>query len=116
MCVGQPACSDYNTQADRDLCTAVLNCARVSNCHAGGAIACFCGTADATQCAATSPPNANGVCKAQIQAGLKSMDPAFIRGNLLNVGLPGGGALNLLQCDRDFCGASGGNACLPYCK
>jgi len=113
-CTGQPGCSDYQNPADQALCQAVINCVRKSNCHAPSALSCFCGTADATACAAVG--GANGVCKAEIEAGFKNTDPTFIRTNLLLVSLPGGGALNLLQCDRDFCGNSGGRECVPYCK
>lgn len=36
-----------------------------------------------------------------------------------DVTIPGGAALNLGQCDHDFCGdpsVGGNNECIPYCK
>lgn len=120
-CVSQPACSDFSTLAQRDACTAVLNCVRSTNCNSRGPLSCYCGTADSTQCNSTTPPNANGLCKSVIEAAFGSASPSFIRGNLLVVSYPGGGALNLAQCDYDFCGNdvmmdSLLHACVPYCK
>jgi hypothetical protein len=70
--------------------------------------------------ASCSSGGANGACKAQIEAGLKTTDPSVILMRLTNhVELPAGGALSLGQCDHDSCGtpANGGNnECIPYCN
>jgi hypothetical protein len=117
-CTAQPACSDYAKLSDRQLCAAVLDCVRISECAKGpGVPDCYCGTAGwLTACKAGF---GNGVCKSQIEAGLFTTDPQTILLNLTNVRYPTGGALSLTDCDHYNCGdptnGPGMNECEPYC-
>ncbi len=115
-CNRQPACSDYATPGDPDLCQTVLDCIRSTNCIATGTTFCYCGNANLSSCQAGS---GTGACKAQIRAGFKSTDDAFILLNLTKVHYPAGGAMSLGQCDHDNCGdpiMDGMEECVPYCK
>jgi hypothetical protein len=110
-------CPDYRTFCDaftgpdRDLCVAVVACVRASGCHANNTLDCYCGTADATQCLATSGDViANGACKAEIEAGQKTMSPSAIQNQYTDVSFPAGAAMSLMLCDNAVCNAQ----CIPY--
>lgn len=105
---------------ERDQCNAVLNCIRVSNCHALGALNCFCGPGvDIVSCKADLA-NATGVCKTQVVAGYPAgSTAAFIVDNSTRADIPAAEALALAQCDFAFCGLpelGGFNECIPYCQ
>jgi hypothetical protein len=113
-CRAQPACSDYATSCDRNLCTSALNCIRATGCIRSGPEFCYCGTqSDWSAC--RQGIGADGRCKREIEEGLKSTDPAFIMAHLADPSLPGGGALSLGNCDAIRCSDTGQNECLPYC-
>jgi hypothetical protein len=112
-CRAQPACSDYSTARDRDLCTSALNCIRSTGCIRSGVEFCYCGLyGDFTDC---RQGVSGGVCKREIEDALKSTDPAFIMDHLTDPSLPGGGALSLGVCDAIRCSDLAHNECLPYC-
>jgi cysteine-rich repeat protein len=110
-----PSCSDYLAAADQALCQTTLDCARRTNCGANGVSTCYCGTQSIANCRGGM---GDGVCKSEVEAGLKSTDPAFIVDSLTKTLLPGGGAMKIVLCDHDFCGFLNGanNECMPYCK
>jgi hypothetical protein len=120
----QPACSDFANPADQASCQAALDCVRNTNCIAFGNVACFCGSdLDIVSCKNNpvgGATGAHGACITQIQAAFPSgSSPAAIVNSIGDVTIPGGAALNLAQCDHDFCGdpgLGGGNECIPYCK
>lgn len=84
-----------------NLCNAVVDCVRTTGCAKGAApIACYCGTANSTDCQAGL---GNGVCKAQMEAGEETTTPATIVQRLKNVGFGGGVAMARIDCDQTFC-------------
>jgi hypothetical protein len=110
-------CPDYRTfcdafaGSDHDKCVAVLACARRTSCHLNNTLDCYCGTADATQCLATTGDVvANGACKAEIEAGQGTTSPTAIQNQYTDVTFPAGAAMSLLLCDNAVCNAD----CIPY--
>ena len=117
----QPDCQDFSS-ADRASCQNVLDCIRETNCIASGNVACFCGNdLDIVSCKkypVGGTTGAHGACVSQIRAAFPPRaSPSAIVNTLGDVTIPGGAALNLGQCDHDFCGVpalGGKNECVPY--
>ena len=110
-------CPDYRTFCDgfsgaaRDNCLAVIACARRTSCHLNNTLDCYCGTADASQCLATTGGIiANGACKAEIEAGQGTTNPTAIQNQYTDVAFPAGAAMSLMLCDNAVCNSE----CIPY--
>jgi hypothetical protein len=113
-------CSAFSERHDRDLCNAVLECARQTNCAGSSPVDCYCGPGiDVLSCRG-SADKAKGLCKDVIVAGMpKGASSGQIVSTLTNPDLPAGNALDLVQCDLASCGepkAGGHGECKPYCK
>lgn len=78
----------------------VLDCVRDTHCATGLVVDCYCGTASGAQCDAG---NGNGVCRAVIERGVETTNPADVQARLTNVTLGGGLALARVQCDQNNC-------------
>jgi len=97
--------------AQKASCLALVKCVRDSSCHSNNTLDCYCGTADATQCLATTGAIiANGACKAQIEAAQGTTNPTAIQNSYTDVANPGGAAMSLMLCDNAVCAAQ----CIPY--
>jgi hypothetical protein len=106
---GNSSCSKFATQADRDLCLALLNCiipaqGTGTTCadYTGGTVTpCYCGTAG-TGClgntACGSNANANGACVVPEQNALKTCSGSFAATNFGDLTVPAGPANLLSQC------------------
>jgi hypothetical protein len=109
-------CPDFRTfgdvfaGADRAQYDAVVACVRRTSCHLNNTLDCYCGSADATQCLATTGTVANGACKAEIEAGQHTTNPTAIQNQYTDIGLPAGAAMQLMLCDNAVCTAE----CIPY--
>ncbi len=103
-------CSSFASATDRDLCNALVACVRRTSCHTNNTLDCYCGTADATQCLATTGTVANGACKAEIEAAQKTTAPLAIQNQFTDITIPGGAAMSLMLCDNAVCAAE----CIPY--
>lgn len=83
------------------LCFETIQCQRESGCGSvGGAIDCYCGTADGASCLSGA---ANGPCKTEIERSLESIDPPTVAGRFGNTAFAGGAALLRTQCDFALC-------------
>ncbi len=78
----------------------VLDCVRDTHCATGLVVDCYCGTASGAQCDAG---NGNGACRAVIERGVETTNPADVQARLTNVTLGGGLALARVQCDQNNC-------------
>jgi hypothetical protein len=104
-----PLCTTFTGTA-RAQCLALLKCVRDTSCHSVNPLACYCGTADATECLATTGVVANGACKAQIEAAQGTTNPTAIQDAYTNVANPGGSAMSIALCDWALCAEQ----CIPY--
>jgi len=94
-------------------CLALVKCIRDSSCHTSNTLDCYCGTADATQCLATSGAViANGACKALIEVGQGTTNPTAIQNAYTDIQNPAGAAMQLMLCDNAVC--SENHECIPY--
>ena len=96
--------------AGTEQCNAVLSCMRTTNCASARLVDCYCGTVAAGNC--VNPGQANGACKAAIEAGMNSPDPATIIRRLNEPSYPSGAAGALVYCDWMVCRSE----CMPYCN
>jgi hypothetical protein len=70
-------------------------------CGAANLADCYCGSAAGAKC--LSPRAADGPCKAEIEAGLETTDPAEIATRFADTTYGGGVALSLLGCAQESC-------------
>ena len=84
----------------RSACEALLVCATLSKCAAGGVEACYCGTADPFGCLVG---NANGICRAAVELAAESVVPTTVAERFLDPGFPSGRANDRLACTQEFC-------------
>jgi hypothetical protein len=86
-------------------CVDLMDCAYQNHCGygPGGAVDCFCGSADLNAC--QSPGKANGPCQAQFFTAAHTTQLGELIGRFGDVSLPVGVAYYFLECDRDFCAA-----------
>jgi hypothetical protein len=112
-CDAEPYCSDYATAAEQAACDSVRRCVRQTNCAAIKGISyCFCGDADLGGCRA-GMDGPVGPCKKAIVAGFPAgTSSADMLSRLVDVSVPAGGAMALVQCDHDLCASQ----CIPYCN
>ena len=83
-------------RAKSDLCAESLDCVIKSRCVTGGSGKdCYCGTAFGLDCIS---PQANGACKAKLEAGLETTDPKEIAVKFVDEQRGGGVAMQLVQC------------------
>lgn len=86
-----------------NLCNEVLDCVRDTSCATNNSIlTCYCGLGtSSTDCQAGL---GNGLCRAQIEAGLEATDYATIIKRLKDVTFGGGLALKrIADCDQSWC-------------
>jgi hypothetical protein len=91
------------TGTGRTNCFALIDCMHSTGCHSVTPLDCYCGTADTTQCLATTGVTANGVCKAQFEAAFGYTDPQLIQTNFSDITLPGGAASQMALCEQGGC-------------
>src|SRR5262249_20078441 len=96
------------TAAQKTLCNSLEACVRASSCHQNTITDCYCGSTDAVGCRMAGA--ANGACKALIEQGEGTTDPAVILANFQDVSNPPGAAMSLMFCDDQACP----NECIPY--
>jgi len=89
------------TGTDKTVCLALVACIRAQHCApTGDAQPCYCGTASDIGCLSGQ---ANGKCKAEVEAAAKSTDPGIIANEFVDPAFPIGRATNLIGCDKDSC-------------
>jgi hypothetical protein len=102
---GTAASGPKSGTSRKDLCLAVVACARATTCtRSGDSQACLCGTADDIPCLTGQ---GNGPCRAQIEAAAETADPTEVASRftfdptLMDYAI--GRATTLNQCDGDNC-------------
>ncbi len=78
----------------------VLDCVRDTKCASNTGLDCYCGTASSEEC---DTGKGNGLCKAQIERGLETLNPAEIATRFSNALFGAGLALARINCDRMEC-------------
>lgn len=109
---GIDAWTGCNEGANAPLCQAVVQCAHETHCVVEDPTGnpwpsphpnkCYCGTASQSQCMGGQ---ANGECKAEVEAAAGSTDAMIIGDRFGDTTYPIGNANNLLICERDECGS-----------
>jgi hypothetical protein len=97
-------------------CKAAVECAFKHDCGydaATGPVHCYCGSRLVDECLAQGPA-ADAPCVAEWKAATRSTSNAEILERFSLIEYPSGWAFNLLECDRDRCGAkSSVGRCTP---
>ena len=104
---------------DKDICNAILACARQASCIKNSAVDCYCGIGVDVVTCKEDAANAQGDCKELLTAAFpQGATGATIVNEINNPKIPSGAAMILASCDHDFCGSplnGGNNECYPYC-
>lgn len=97
-------------------CRAVVECAFKHNCAYDPALGpshCYCGSKLLDECLREGPAD-DAPCVAEWQAATRSKNNGEILERFSDSAYPAGWAFNLLECDRDRCGAkSSVGRCVP---
>lgn len=129
--VVQPRCADFPDSTSQGACYAAYACMVRTECflstHAildggvvDGVLSCICGTTGLLAC---KDGGGNGPCKSEIEAAFRAapgsltvVDDNAIINSFGDITIPAGAALNLMQCEHDYCGdpaLGGGWECSP---
>ena len=84
---------------DQRLCLDLLNCMRATGCWVKDPLDCLCGTIDYVECT----KQANGVCRAEMQAATRTTDPIKNGTLFYDPTVPAGRANRLISCDKEKC-------------
>ena len=107
-------CHQLASEAQRLSCQALYCCIRSSRCVVDGdPTACWCGSADPTNCA-LGTELANGPCVKEIAQAAGTAQPSQIALRMIDPTFPVGGAVNLATCRATFCASPPTPACAGF--